>query len=65
MTLRNLLDKKMEPEKILLDYDGCEIEFEKIEYLEDEAFQADFVDEEVISYKYGLRNGFKTLVINM
>ena len=65
MTLRDLLNKNLEPEKVILNYAGCETEFESVDDLEDEAFEYGFVDEDVISYKYGKLNNVKTLIVNM
>lgn len=65
MTLRDLLNKNLEPEKVVLNYSGCETEFESVDDLEVEAFEADIVDEDIISYQYGRKNNIKTLFIKM
>ena len=65
MTLRDLLNKNLEPERVVLNYDGCETQFESIDDLEVEAFEADLVDEDIISYQYGRKNNIKTLIIKM
>lgn len=65
MTLRSLLNKNLESEKVILNYDGCEIEFESIMDLEIEAFDGNFIDEDIINYKYGRKNNIKTLIIKM
>jgi hypothetical protein len=61
MTLRQLLNKNLEVEFITLNYDGCIIRFHSMGELEDEAFRADFIDEEIKNIKQGR----KQITINM
>jgi hypothetical protein len=61
MTLRDLLNKNLEFDFVTLNYDGCITKFQSMDALEDEAFEYDFIDEEVKSVKKG-RN---QITINM
>lgn len=59
MTLRDLLNKNIveSDTEVSLSYDGCVVEFDDMNQLEDEAFECGFIDEEVKGYKktkYGL-----------
>ena len=65
MTLRNLLNKNLEAEKVVLNYEGCTTEFESVDDLEIESFEAGFIDEDIINYQHGRKNGIKTLIIKM
>ena len=65
MILLDLLNKNLEPEKVILNYAGCEVEFESVDDLELEALEYDFIDEDVISYQYGRKNNIKTFIVYM
>ena len=56
MTIIQVLNKydSMDVDKVMLNYDGDESEFDTIEDAEDEAYENGFDDEDVVFYK--LRN---------
>jgi hypothetical protein len=61
MTLRDILNKNLEFDFVTLNYDGYITKFQSMDELENEAFEYDFIDEEVRSVKQG-RN---QITINM
>ena len=63
MTLGKLIDKMNEAviDKVVLDYDGCKVEFETLWDLMIEAYDTDIIVEQVKEHK--LRK--TTLLINM
>ena len=64
MTLRQLLNKNVveSDTEVSLSYDGCVVLFDDMWQLEAEAIEADFIDEEVKSYRVPRTGG---LIINM
>ena len=64
MTLRDLLNKNVveSDTEVSLSYDGCVVLFDDMWQLEAEAIEADFIDEEVKSYRVSRTGG---LIINM
>ena len=64
MTLRQLLNKNVveSDTEVNLSYDGCVVLFDDMWQLEAEAIEADFIDEEVKSYRVPRTGG---LIINM
>ena len=64
MTLRQILNKNIveSDTEVSLSYDGCVVLFDDMWQLEAEAIEADFIDEEVKSYRVPRTGG---LIINM